>query len=159
MARRTRIGPHITTGEPGVYISHPGVDVANTAIPYLLDSRYKNLDLLTYGAVGMSRMNAVSETIYYATVTIPDLGYQPQFYANMVYTSGNAGGIPVNAAYWPSSGVTFYTNAGNSQFTPQYTGVWMPNRFTICAQSNILQGNVSGNMALYYVVFKNPETA
>ncbi|CDM56295.1 MULTISPECIES: hypothetical protein [Rhizobium] len=159
MAKRTRIGPHVTTGEPGVYISHPGVDVDNVAVPYLLDSRYKNLDLFTYGVVGMNRMNAVSETVYYATVTIADLGYQPQFYANMVYASNNAGGIPVNSAYWPSSGVTFYVNAGNSQFTPQFSGVWMPNRTTICAQANILQNNVNGNMVLYYVVFKNPETA
>ncbi|QIG67843.1 hypothetical protein EVB53_041 [Rhizobium phage RHph_Y60] len=155
------MGEHPGLNETGVFVSFPGHDVSDITIPFLLDSRWKNLDILTTGRKQLSRQSAgvsTGQAVYYTAVTVPNLGYYPQYYGNVIYGSGNDAGIPVNTSYWPDAGISHVVNQGTS-YNVRAAGVWMPETNVICAQFNIGPEDVSGDMYLYYIIFRNPRDA
>lgn len=160
--KRILAGYNAAVGDTGLFISHPGKDIDDTTAPYMLDSRYRNMDIHVKGRVTMGQQSSSvgvgAQTVYYTAVSIPDLGYMPQFYGNLIYASSNSAGIPVNTSYWPSSGVADEIWS-SSNFNTLNVGVWMPNRTTICAQLNVTPYTVSGTIQLYYLIFKNAENS
>lgn len=154
--KRIKMGYHADLDDHGLFISAPGQDVDDITKPFMLDSRFKGMDMLMQGRVGMNRQTYGSsppnvETVYYAAVSVPDQGYFPLFYGAVYYTSSNSLGLETNVEYWPSSGIYRETNGTEVK----YSGVWMPNRTTIYGQLNLNIQNAGGNAALYYVVLKN----
>ncbi|QIG73349.1 hypothetical protein EVC03_041 [Rhizobium phage RHph_Y5A] len=159
--KRIIMGEHPGLNETGVFVSHPGFDVDNITVPFLLDSRWKGLDILTTGRKKLSRQESGSEggqAIYYTAVTVPDQGFMPQYYGNVIYASGNFVGIPVNTSYWPDAGISHVVNQ-TTDFNVRAGGVWMPASNVICCQFNIAPSGVSGDMYLYYIIFRNPRDA
>jgi hypothetical protein len=161
MVKRIIMGRHPGINDTGVFVSHPGVSVDDVSVPFLLDSRWKGLDLLTHGRRQLSYIQSGSPTssgqaVYYTSVGVPNLGYIPQFYGNVIYGSGNSLGIPVNTSYWPDAGISYAENRG-SNYAVQCSGVWMPNAGTICCQHNVSPRGTSGTMYFYYIIFRNPQ--
>ncbi|NTG48961.1 hypothetical protein G6M04_16410 [Agrobacterium rhizogenes] len=156
MANRIRIGSNPYLGDTGLFVSKPGRDISDISTNYLLDSRFRTLMMHANGAVSMTSTDAISgNTIWYAQVSFPDLGYRPVFFGNIVYNSSNPAGIPVNSAGFPIAYCGTYGRIGSGGQVFKENSVWLVNNTTLRARAVMNVGGSAGSMTLRWQVFKN----
>jgi hypothetical protein len=153
MVERIFMGNHPSFGT-GLYVSKPGSDVRSPGTNLLLDSRFRQMRILTRGIASMSRFGESTGTFWYATVTFPDLGYVPMFWASIIYQSSNWAGLPVNSSAYPAPDCG-ETDTGSLQIT--FASTWIEGTNVLKSKARVGVSNGSGNMAMNYIIFSNPQ--
>lgn len=151
MTDRVFMGNHPSFGT-GFYISKPGSNVLAPNTNLLLDSRYRQMRILTRGIASMSSFSASDYSLWYTTVTFTDLGYVPLFWAAIIYQSDNYANIPVNSSAYPAP------DCGESDGTSiTFASTWLEGNNVLKAKARAGFGGGSGNMSMNYIIFSNPQ--
>ncbi|QWY83578.1 hypothetical protein [Rhizobium phage RHph_X2_26] len=160
MTQRVRMGPNL--GTTGYFLSRAGDDVTSPAQSLLVDSRFPTMNVHQTGRKLLSRFydSNGDRSLFYGTVTFPDLGYRPLFVHSFIYGNANAEGVPTNTAYYPCSWGSQDTRwmggdmNGNFQFLE--SGAWLENNTTLRAKTWIATSS-SLSIYLFYIVLKSQE--